>query len=201
VPDRCAISASLRVMSESVAEAISGVASLADAAMTAMRELGVDDSAVSTQNVHVQDWFDPQQQRMTARVAIYTFAIAVRNLREVSAVVALLATTAGDALQIQGIGFSHSDQASLLAVARRDAVADARMRAEQLADAAAVRIGHILAIDERIDESSSASARWAAATLRSGGPELSGPAMPINPGSQNVTVRVMVTYALDERHP
>jgi uncharacterized protein YggE len=187
----------LSVTNESVADAIKGVAALADATTTAVRELGVDDSDVSTQNVHVQDRFDPQQQRVTARVAIYTFTIAVRNLREVASVVARLATTAGDALTIQGIGFSHSDPASLLAVARRDAVADARSRAEQLADAADMRMGRILGIDE----SSSASAGRGIAALRSGAPEFSGPAMPINPGSQSVTARVIVTYALDESRP
>ncbi|MGO9877524.1 MAG: SIMPL domain-containing protein [Acidimicrobiia bacterium] len=195
VPDRCTISAALRVMSESVADAISGVASLADAAWTALRESGVPESDLHTHNVHVQDWIDREQQQVTARVAMYTFTVDVRNLREVSSVVALLVATVGDALQIQAIGFSHSDHGSLLAVARRDAVADARLRAEQLAEAAAVKIGHILAIDE----GATASAGWAARAVSGGLREVSGPAMPMNPGSQGVTARVVVTYALTER--
>ena len=197
VPDRCTIGASLRVMSEDVADAISKVASLADAVWTALRESGVADSDVNTQNVHVQDWIEREQQRATARVAVYAFTVDVRNLHEVSSVVKLLAATAGDALQIQAIGFSHSDRAALLAIARRDAVVDAGVRADQLADAADVRLGRTL----RIEESSSASAGWATGALRSGAPEFSGPAMPINPGSQSVAVRVIVTYELGEGSP
>ncbi len=193
VPDQCTINASLRVTSESVVDAISGVASLADTALTTIRESGVDNADVSTQNVHVQDWIDRERQRVSARVATYTFTVTVRDLNEVSSVVALLAATAGDALQIQAIGFSHSDQASLLAVARRNAVADAGVRAEQLADAAAVRIGRILAIDE----GSGATAGWAARAVAGGGHESAGQAMPIHPGSQSVIARVVVTYALD----
>jgi uncharacterized protein YggE len=194
VPDRCIIGVTLRATRETVAEAIAEVASLADAAMNALRRASVDGSDLSTQNVHVQDWIDHQQQRVTARIATYTFTVTVRDLGEVSALVNLLAETVGDALQIQGIAFSHSDSASLLADARRDAVADANARAEQLADAAAARIGQILSIDE----GSATDGGWTGyAAASRAAHELSGPAMPMNPGAHTVTARVVITYSLE----
>ena len=194
VPDRCIIGVTLRVMRESVTEAISEVASLADAAMNALREASVDGSDLSTQNVHVQDWIDHQQQRVTARIATYTFTVTVRDLDEVSALVSLLGETVGDALQIQGITFSHSDSAALLADARRNAVADANALAALLADAAGARIGQILTIDE----DTATTGGWAGfAVARRAAHELSGPAMPMNPGAHTVTARVVITYSLE----
>jgi uncharacterized protein YggE len=193
VPDRCTITASLRVMSESVADAIGTVASLADATWKALRQSGIADSDLSTQNVHVQDWIDHEQRRVTARVATYAFTIDVRSLHEVSSVVTLLAATAGDALQIQAIGFSHSDLGALSAIARRHAVADAAARAQQLADAAGVQIGEILTIDE----ASTVSAGWAARAVSGGARLMSGSDMPMNPGTRSVTAHVVVTYVLN----
>jgi uncharacterized protein YggE len=192
VPDRCVITVALRVMRDSVAEAVAEVAALGDAALNALRGASVDGADLSTQNVHVQDWIDHQQQRVTARVATYTFTVAVRDLGEVSALVSLLAETVGDALQIQGIAFSHSDAAALLADARRDAVADANARAEQLAHAASARIGPILAIQE-----GSATGGWTGYAVASRAHEMSGPAMPMHPGSHAVTASVVVTYSLE----
>lgn len=190
VPDRCVIAVSLRVMRDTVAEAIADVASLADAAITAMRAAGVDEADLATRNLDVQDWIDHTQSRVAARVATYTFTVAVRGLRDVSALVNELAKTAGDSLQINGITFAHSDPAPLQAAARRDAVADARARAEQLAEASGLRLGDVLAIGE--------------APVMGGyfGPAISlraareaPPPMPMMPGDQRVRVRVEVTYA------
>ncbi len=190
VPDQCTISMSLRVMRDSVADAIGDVGLLADVAITAMHEAGVADTDVTTQTVHVQDWIDHQQQRVTARVATYGLAVTARNLAEVSSLVSRLVDAAGDALQIHAIGFSHSDETALLAAARRAAVDDARMRADELAHAAGARLGEILAIDE----GSGVATGWTARALSGGARDPM--AMPMQPGSENVTARVTVTYAL-----
>ena len=191
VPDRCRIFASLRVTRESVADAIGDVASLSEAARTAIRDSGVNDGDVRTQDLQVQDWFDHDQQQVTARVATYTFTVEVRDLGEVSSLVGMLAATVGDALQIQSIAFSHSDHASLLAVARRAAITDALARAEELAEAAGVGIGDILTIEE----GAGAGGGWSGYAVSTGA-RLGASAMPIEPGTQSVTARVAVTYAL-----
>ena len=191
IADRCTIAVSLRVMRDSVADAIAAVASLADAAMNTIRETGVDDTDVRTQDLHVQDWFDAEQAQVTSRVATYMLTVEVRDLGEVSSLVSRLAETTGDALQVQSIVFSHSDHETLLAAARRAAVADAKVRAEELAEAAGVGLGEILTISE----GSGATGGWRGYAV-SAGARLAGPEMPIAPGAHSVTARVVVTYAL-----
>jgi uncharacterized protein len=132
---------------------------------------------------------DHQQQRVTSRVATYSFAIVVRDLAAVSTVVQMLTDTAGDALQIQGISFVHSDPAPLQAIARRNAIEDAKARAEQLAAAAGLRLGHV----RSIQEGAAGPTIHGVARKLAGGAET----MPVNPGNEAVCLRVTVEFALD----
>ena len=68
--------------------------------MAALTQAGFAESDLPTRNLNVHDWVDHQQQRVTSRVATYSFAIVVRDLAAVSTVVQMLTDTAGDALQI-----------------------------------------------------------------------------------------------------
>jgi uncharacterized protein YggE len=190
VPDRCVVSVSLRVMCEAVADAIRDVAAVANDAMAALRAVGIDDADVRTRNLGVQDWFDQQQQRVSAHVATYLFSVGGIGLSQVPTVISALAEVAGDALHIDGITFSHSDPAPLYAIARRDAVVDARTRAEQLADAAGVRLGEILMISEGVDGGGGAASVGRMHTVAAA-------AMPITPGDQTVAVRIAVTFAIE----
>ena len=61
---------------------------------------------------------------------------------------ALDALVAAGANQMNGLNFSIKDPAPLLAKARTEAVADARLRAQQYAAAAGVTLGQILSISE-----------------------------------------------------
>jgi uncharacterized protein len=191
VPDRCVIHVALNVTKNTVADAIAGVSALADDAVAALRATGIGDSDVATQGLAVHDWIDQQEQRVTARVATYTFTVTARELGDVSPLVNVLTATAGDSLQIRGISFSHSEYKSLQAQARRDAVADARARAELLADAAGVQLGEITTIED-----ASGGGGWVARAVSGGPQELSAPVMPMSPGGQSVGARVAVTYAI-----
>ena len=189
VPDRCVVAVSLRVMRDAVADAINDVAVVANDAMAALRELGIDEADVRTRNLGVQDWFDQQQQHVTAHVATYVFSVGGTGLGQVPTVISALSVVAGDALHIDGITFSHSDPAPLYAHARRDAVVDARARAEQLAEAAGVRLGEILMISEGVDGGGGAGSVGRMHAVAAA-------AMPIAPGDQTVAVRVAMTFAI-----
>lgn len=194
VPDRCLMSLALNVMRESAADAVASVAELADRVIATIRDAGVGAADVRTQNVTVQDWYDQQQQRATARVATYALVITNRRLEQISGLLSAIAAAAGDALRVQGIMLTVSDPAPLRAAARREAVEDAKVRALQLADAAGVRLGPVVAIEEgvvpgwgfRAEPGFARQAMQAASA-----------SMPLEPGSQAVTVRVTMTFEIE----
>jgi uncharacterized protein len=189
-PDSCIIGVVLNAVRDTIADALRDVAVLADGAITALRDAGYDDVDLPTRNLSVRDWLDPQTHQVTGHVGSYQFAIVVRDLALVSTVVDVLGKTTGDALQIQGIAFGHSDPAPLLTEARRAAVQDAQSRAEELATAAGVRLGRIRLMQEGVPTVSVGGT----AARKSSAQEVSAP---INPGSQPVSVRVTVAFAID----
>jgi uncharacterized protein YggE len=191
-PDRCLIAVTLRVMRDTVAEAVDEVASIADRVFTALRASGVASSEVRTVNLAVNDWIDHQQQKVTARVATYALTVHGATLAGVPALIRTLTDSAGDALHIDGITFEHSDPSPLMEIARRAAVADAHLRAGHLADAAGLRLGHVLNITEDGDTGGRVFAR-----AMSGGAAAA--SVPISPGDLPVSARIRVTFSLEPR--
>ncbi len=193
-PDRCVLSLSVNVMRKTVAEAIGEVTKIADQLVAHARESGVGDAQIHTQTVTVQDFFDHQTQRITGRVATYLLTISDRRLDEVGPLVAALTEVARDALHIQGINLVVSDPAPHLAAARAAAVADARAKALQLATAAGVALGAILTIEEG---GGFGWPRPVGVAVAARAAMDAGPSLPIEAGSQSLTARVTLTFAID----
>ena len=197
VPDRCAISVALNVLRDTPAEAVSAVATVADAALRALDEAGVDRSDVRTLNLTVQDWFDPGTRQVTARIGTYALLVTDRRLEDVSRLLEALASAAGESLQVQGIMLAVADDTPLWATARRMAVEDATVRARQLADAAGVRLGPV----ETIDEAASPGVRagFALTAARHMAEQAAVPPMPLEAGTASVTVRITMTFGIHDR--
>lgn len=194
VPDRCLISLVVTAMRDSASDAIAAVAQLADAVVGAVHRSGVPTENVRTQSLAVQDWFDQAQGRVTARVGTYGVLVSDRRIDEVSGLLNAVVVAGGDAVTIQGIRLSVSDTAPLHAAARRDAVQDARIKAEQLAKASGVRLGPVLAVEEGLDGGGQPFAP--AVVARRHAASAAAAPMPIEPGSQAVRVRVVMTFAI-----
>jgi uncharacterized protein len=193
-PDRCVLHVALRATRDRVGDAIGAVAATADDTLRALREAGLGDSDLATTDLNVQPWWDQPSQQITAHVATYALSVSVAGIDRVPAIVDALSAAAGDALQIERVGFAHGDPAPLVAAARRAAVADARARAEQLADAAGVGLGALLEVREGIG----ATPGMPRAFMRAARVSLAA-AMPVEPGDQAVHVRVELTFAIDAR--
>ena len=189
-PDRCGLSVSLRAMRDDVGAAIGAVSEVADATFRALREIDISDGDVATVGLNLQPWMDRESRTVTAQVATYNLTVSVAGIARVPEVVDALTTAAGDALQIHHVVFSHSNPAPLLAPARRAATRDGRARAEQLAQAAGVRLGALLHISEGGAGGWRGFAPLAARAMPAAG-------MPVEPGDQSVRIRVELTFEID----
>jgi len=99
------------------------------------------------------------------------------------------ALTAGEDVRLQGVTFSIDNTSALVARARADAVRDAVAQAKQLAAAAGVTLGPIRTIDDTGTELPQQPIFNASGT--SGG---EGAAVPLQPGSQQLSVDVTVVF-------
>lgn len=150
-PDTATISIGVATAAESASEAMSGN-SVAMAAVSArLKEAGIAGADMQTSGLSLApDWSQPGAEDAAARIAGYTatngLRVTVRSLDDLGAV--LDAAIADGANTLDGLGFSLADPRPALDEARRAAVADARARAEVIADAAGLRLGRVISITD-----------------------------------------------------
>jgi uncharacterized protein YggE len=158
-----------------------------DRVLAALKSAGVDKSDVKTQGISVSPSY-AEEGRIDGYEARNSVSVKIHDLPSAGKV--LDAASNAGANEVYGPSLSRSDQDELQAKALRDAVADARMKAEALADAAGVELGPVTAITEGFG----------------GGPEpyyaagaerlTADKAAPIEPGTQDVQATVTVTFAI-----
>jgi len=115
------------------------------------------------------------------------------TLRQVSAAggqIDAAVRAGGNAVTVNGISLNLTDTSSLLASARKAAVANARTKAAQYAAALGQPLGPVVSITDAADTGPffPAAARTAAGAAES--------SVPISPGTQQLSVSVTVVYAV-----
>lgn len=128
---------------------------------------------------------DSGPERMAGFHAANTVIVRVRDLEALGGL--LDAVLEAGATQFGGLSFDVQDPEPLIAEARRRAVADARARAELLAEAAGVTLGPVLTI---ADQGAGTGGGMEMMAARRGG------GVPVAPGEVSVTASVSVVFAI-----
>ena len=190
-PDQCLLLVSFTTMADDVAEALERCGEAASRGIAAVREAGVAQRDVQTLDLSVQDYFDPGERRVTARIGSCQWGVTVRSLGAVSGVVRALVEAAGDAVQIMGLHLTVSNREPLEREARVLAVRNAEAKASVLAQAGGLQLGAIVTMEDG-ELPSGRRPMPARATSAS-----TAASLPIEPGQAAVTASVVVTYALE----
>lgn len=153
-------------------------------------EVASKDVQTSSFNVSPQYKRGPQGQtepeivgyRVTNRLRVH-----VRKLEDLGQILDALVGAGSN--QLSGISFEIADPAAVMKQARREAVADARSRAELYAEAAGVRVGKVLTIREQAVQ----------------GPrplslprEVAAAGVPVASGEQELRATVSIEFALED---
>jgi uncharacterized protein YggE len=156
--------------------------------------VGVAAKDVQTAQLSVvpQQPYDPQTGRPSGAptyVVDHVLSVRVRAIENLGDV--LGQSVAAGANQIQSVGFRVSDPSKLESEARAQAMAEARSRAEQLAQAAGVQLGPPLTITE------SAAFPMPHGEVRMRMAEAAAaPPVPVAAGELEVEIQVHVTWAI-----
>lgn len=149
-PDIAQIELGIDVTNADVGEAISQNNERMSALTEALTGAGVAAEDIQTTgfNVWPEDRYDPQGQPTGERVyhVQNVVRVKVRDLTKLGGVIEA-ALDAG-ANQVYGLSFTIDDPTELENAAREDAVADARARAEKLAEALGMRVGKAIIVNE-----------------------------------------------------
>ena len=117
--------------------------------------------------------------------------VTMHQLKRSGAAIDAAAHAVGNGIQLSGITFSISNHSSLLAAARARAIENAHTAAAQLAKGGGTTVGSIVRVVDQENTGGSGIVypfRQLAASAKN--------AVPIQPGSQSISVQVEVVYSL-----
>lgn len=149
----------------------------------ALKNAGVPKEDIQTSQISLYPTYSDSESEVTGYEASNSVTVTVPLAK---AGAALQVAVASGANQVDGPSLTKADSDKLYADALRDAVVDARARAEVLADAAGIRVGEVVSIVEGSAPSGPIAYDMA----------LTAQPAPIEPGRQDVEAGVTVTFAL-----
>lgn len=193
-PDVASLRLGVVVVRPTAGEARQAAAATMTAVVDALRAGGVDPKDLRTSLVSLDAVRDYSSER-GPRVTGYQLSNAVEaTVRTIDAAGSLIDAALGaGATSLDGLSFRLADPRDALAEARRLAVADARGRAETLALEAGVQLGRVVAMSEGGFVAPGPPYPIAALQMKS----VSDVATPVEAGTDELSVAVTVTFAID----
>jgi uncharacterized protein YggE len=198
-PDVAHVTVGVEAMGPSLQEVVSDNKTKMAALLAALKAQGIADKDIRTTsyNVYVENPQPPQpvvRGSQTAGSAAVTYHVnnqvdvTVRDVAKLGDV--LDKAVAAGANNVYGVSFSVDDPTKLQGLARANAIADAKARAQDLAGLTGVTLGDVISVSEVIGSPGPIYpvAMGARASLDS--------SVPIQTGELEVSMNVQVTYAI-----
>jgi uncharacterized protein YggE len=189
VPDTAVIQLGVQTEGKTAQAALSQNSTEMRAIMDALEKAKVPSDNIQTQTVNLSPRYESNNATNSRTLVGFTASNIVEvRTTDLSSLGTLLdqAVTAG-ANTIENISFEVTNSEKLTDQARQAAVEDARHKAEQLAKLTGATLGPVLKIQETSNTPTPIVQQVAAPVAA---------AVPISPGSQNISVEVQVTWTL-----
>jgi uncharacterized protein YggE len=191
-PDIAILTMGVESQQDTVAEARSTAAESMNGVIDAVKEAGVAEEDIQTTRFSVQPVYDFSNNRQTLTGFIVSNIVTakIRDIDSTGDVIDAAVEAGGNLARVENLSFTIDDPSTLEEQARVDAMAEARSRAETLADAGGVDLGDPISISESggvvpVDFAGERAAAQAADDFT-----------PILTGELDVSVTVQVVYAL-----
>ncbi|MBN2002748.1 MAG: SIMPL domain-containing protein [Anaerolineae bacterium] len=162
------------------------------AILAAVKALGIEDKDVQTAeyNMWIEQIYEPERGIPTGELRYHVTNQLIVRVRDINKVGALLETVLqAGANNVSGVSFGVDDTTALQSQARKEALENARAKAEELAAGLGVKVGKVRQISEATSGYSPAPM-----VLRDSAISGKGEAISIASGSYNVTVDVQVVF-------
>lgn len=197
-PDIARAQIGVEVMKSSVKEASDANKTTLDAVLAALKAQGIEDKDIQTSGFSIfAERYGPEgplpENQTNYRVS-NNVSVVIRDLDKVGAV--LDAAIEAGANNIYGIEFGLDNTDTVEAEARKNAVADARAKAEELAELTGVTVGDVVSVSEVIGNGGGYynASNFNQLDRAMGG----GGGTPITPGELDLTLQLQVVYTIAE---
>ena len=188
-PDTMMMTIGVQTTNASVQAALDQNNQEATALENTLKAKGVAKKDMQTSNLSINQNYDRHGQ-ITGYSVSNTVTITLHGLAKAGDVIDAGAAAVGNDITFNGISLSIDDTSALLSVAREKAVKQAMAHAQQLAEAAGMKLGTV----RKIDDTSTVvpTPQYFNAPLASAKAAVT----PIEAGSQQLSVDVSLTFAL-----
>lgn len=192
-PDMATINLGVTTEGQTAAAAMAENARRMTTLNAALRRAGIAERDIQTSNVSVypqQQYVEGQAPRVTGYQANNSVTVKVRNINNTGRVIDAAVGAGGNT--VNGVSFSHADPDAQLDIARRDAIAEARRRAELYASALGMRVNRIVSVSE----GGGYAPPMPVAVERFAMADQAAAPTPVSPGEIETRVSVNVTFEL-----
>jgi uncharacterized protein YggE len=188
-PNQLVLSMGVQVNGGSVSGALAQANQATDRVTAALKGLGVSSGDIQTAGLSIYPSYSDRSQVPTGYQVTESLTATLRQLDKAGQQIQAAADAGGNAITVSNVSLNLTDDGPLLAVARANAMKDARAKADQFARAAGEQLGQIISITPVGSSGPPVFNPMASASAGSA-------AVPISPGSQQVSVSVTVVYAV-----
>ena len=193
VPDIATLRLGIEAQEATVAEAQSQAAEAMDRVMTALTDNGVAKKDIQTQYFSIRQvtrWDRVKEEEIVIGYRVTNIVTAkIRDIDKAGSIIDAVAEAGGDLTRIDSISFSVDEPSPYYEQAREAAMADAKAKAEQLAELAGVTLGKPTYISEG---SQIPYPRGMMEEAYAGAADTT----PISPGEMEISLRLQVVYAI-----
>lgn len=191
VPDTADLMAGVQAQAATATEALDTVGTKSQALIDTLKGTGIAPDDIQTAGLSLFPTYGNDGQNITGYQASTNVTATISDVTKVGDVVDALKSLVGEQLTLQGVSFSYKDPETVMAAARTAALANAKVRAEQYAEAAGVELGAVLRIVE-----GSVSSPVQFRELAGGAAPAADAKVAVAPGSQDLAADVNVVYAM-----
>lgn len=186
-PDTASVQIGVQTDAATAREALSANNTQMRALIAKLQELGIAERDLQTSGFSIYPRYSNDGRQVIGYQVSNLVTVKIRQLAQAGTLLDQVVDVGAN--QINGISFLIDDPAPLQQTARQAAIADARRRAEAMAQAAGVQLGPILAISETI---SAPPVPYPMTTARA----QDAGSVPVQPGEQTITAQVQISFEL-----
>ena len=147
-PDTALLNIGVEAQASTGAAAMSLLDERSTALTDALTAAGIAADDLQTTGLNLYSTYSDDGTTVTGYVASLQVNATIHDIDTVGSVIDAAQTAVGEGLTLGGVSFSFADPESVLGQARADAVSNAGVKAQQLADAAGVSLGAVVSIVE-----------------------------------------------------
>jgi len=181
-PDTVTVVIGVQTRGSSAKAALDDNTAKATTLINVLKSKGVAPADLQTSQLSISPTYDPATGRIIGYEVTNQVTATLHDVRAAGGLIDAASEAAGDAVRVQQLSFSVSDDSASRAQARANAVRQAQTHAKQMADAAGARLGRVYSITE-------VPANPPGPLDRAAAPVTAAP-VPVEPGSQKLTVMV-----------